>query len=74
MVTLTPDPHNPDKLILTQTLTIYLDKILFETLDDEIRAAITAQAKKDLLHSSAVKKLIAVAATKKLLQMLEEKK
>ena len=70
MVTLTQDPNNPDKLILTQTVVLYLDKVLLTTLDAALASAIQEQAVKDLQHSTAVKKLIAKAATEKLLKML----
>jgi hypothetical protein len=79
MVTITPDPADPQRLILTQTVTVYLDRVLVETLSDELTNAITEQAKKDLLSNSTVRKLVAKAATEKLLSMLgyvpgEEKK
>jgi hypothetical protein len=61
---------NPDRLIFTATVSIHLDKLLVETLSDEIALAITEQAKKDLRSSAAVKKQIAKAATTKLLTML----
>lgn len=70
MVTITTDPADPKRLILTQTVTVYLDRVLVETLSDELTKAITEQAKKDLLSNSTVRKLVAKAATEKLLQML----
>jgi hypothetical protein len=70
MVTVTQDPTNPERLVLSITLTTYLDKLLLQTLSDEVTNAIRAQAVKDLSSNSAVKKLIAKAATAKLLTML----
>lgn len=60
MVTLTPDPSDPARLILTQTVTVYLDRVLVETLNEELTRAVAEQAKKDLLSNSAVKKLVAM--------------
>lgn len=70
MLTLTQDPQNPDRLVVTETVTLYLDKLLLETLSQELRLAIQEQARKDLKSSPAVRKLIARAATDKLLLML----
>ena len=70
MITITQDPHNPERLCLTATISVYLDKVLLETLSTEIEQAIRAQAIRDLRSSTAVKKVIAKAATSKLLQML----
>lgn len=78
MVTLTQDPTNPERLIVTETVTFYLDKILIQTLSDELEKAIRSRAISDLSSNAAVRKLVAKAATEKLLQMLgyvpEEKK
>jgi hypothetical protein len=70
MVTIQQDPTNPERLVLTQTISIYLDKVLLDTLSTEIEQAIRAQAIRDLRTSAAVKKVIAKAATAKLLHML----
>ena len=70
MIVLTPDPTNPDGLIFTCTVSVYLDKLLVETLSDEIAVTITEQAKKDLRSNAAVKRQIAKVATKKLMTML----
>jgi hypothetical protein len=70
VVTLTQDPSNPDRLILTQTVTLYLDKVLLSSLSAEVEAAIRARAALDLKSNKAVKKQIAAAATAKLLGML----
>jgi hypothetical protein len=70
VVTIQADPANPERLILTQTATLYLDRVLLETLSAEVADSIRAQAIKDLKSSKAVKKAIADAATKKLLTML----
>lgn len=70
MVSITPDPTNPERLTLTVTATIYLDKVLLQTLSEEVTQAIRAQAIKDLQSNPKVRKLIAAAATQKLLTML----
>jgi hypothetical protein len=70
MVTITADPTNPDRLIVTQTVTLYLDRVLLSSLSAEVEAAIRAQAVADLKSNSRVKKQIAAAATSKLLSML----
>jgi hypothetical protein len=70
MITITPDPSNPDRLCLTATVSIYLDKILLSTLSTEIESAIREQAIRDLRSSTAVKKVISKAATAHLLALL----
>ena len=70
MVSLLQDPANPQKLAVTVTVAFYIDKILMETLSDEVEATIREQARKDLLKNRQVKKAIAAAAQKKLLELL----
>jgi hypothetical protein len=70
MVTIQADPANPNRLVLTATVSIYLDRLLLQTLSEEVTTAIRAQAVKDLNSNASVKKLIAKAATEKLLNML----
>lgn len=70
MISITADPANPDKLILTAAVTLYLDRLLVATLNSEIKAAIHQQAAKDLKSNRAVKKEIAAASTRLLLGML----
>ena len=64
------DPTNPERLVLTQTATLYLDKVALSALGSEVEAAIRAQAAKDLQSNRVVKKAIAEAASKMLLKML----
>jgi hypothetical protein len=75
MITITKDGANPDKFVVSQTIVMFLDKVMLSSLSDEIEKTIRAQAIKDLRHNPEVKKVIAEAATKKLLAMLgvEEK-
>ena len=73
MVALTPDPTNPDRLVLTLTTTLYLDRLLTDVLSAEVADAIRARAIKDLKSNAAVKQQIAIAATNKLLEMLGAK-
>lgn len=70
MVTITADPNNPDRLTLTATATLYLDRILVETLSSEVEQAVRNHAIKDLKANKDVQRQIAEAATKKLLAML----
>jgi hypothetical protein len=64
------DPQDPNKLVLTATVTIYLDRLLSDVLAEEVSKAIREKAIQDLQHSPAVKKAIATAAQKLLLEML----
>jgi hypothetical protein len=75
MITITQDPMNPMRLLVTQTISFYLDKVLKGSLEAELEDLIRAQARKDLKSNPEVKKAVAEAATKKLLSMLgvEEK-
>jgi len=70
MIQLTQDPTNPDRLILTAAVTLYLDRLLVSTLSAEVETAIREQAVRDLKSSRAVKKQIAEAATEHLLKLL----
>lgn len=70
MISITTDPTNPDRLILTQTVSLYLDRVLLSTLSAEVTEAIREQAAKDLKQSKPVRRAIAAAARAKLLGML----
>lgn len=70
MVSIIADPKNPEKLILTATVSLYLDKVLLAALDEEIVKTIHDQAVKDISSNKAVKRVIAQAAQKKLLELL----
>ena len=70
MVTITVDPKDPSRLILTATATLYIDRVLVETLNSEVESAIRTQARKDLKGNKEVQKQIAEAATQRLLSML----
>jgi len=70
MISLTQDPNDKSKLILSATVTLFLDRVLIETLNEEVASQITTQARKDIKGNPAVKKVIAEAAQKKLLEML----
>lgn len=69
MIEIKQDPQNPERLIVTQTVTTFLDKILFKTLSDELEKAIAAQAKKDFTKK-AVKEELSRLATKHLAKTL----
>jgi hypothetical protein len=70
MIALLQDPQNPQKLTLTATVTVFLDRLLVETLDDAVAQAVTEQARKDLQGNKAVRRQIAEAATTLLLKKL----
>lgn len=71
MIQVTQDPTDSNKVILSSTVTLFLDKLALSALSDEIERAIRAQAVKDLEGNEEVKKIIAAAATNKLLSMLK---
>ncbi len=70
MLNITIDPTNPNRLVLTQTVTMYLDKLLDDVLSQEVATVIREQAKKDIVSNTAVKKAISKAATLLLMQKL----
>jgi hypothetical protein len=79
MIGIVQDPNDPNKLVLTQTTTVYLDKLIKSLLDTEVASLIREQAVHDIRTNKAVKKVIQEAATKLLLEKLgvqpdEEKK
>ncbi len=69
MIQLVSDPENPDRVILTATTTLYLDKLALAALSEEVDKAIRAQAIKDLRGNAEVRRKIAAAAEAKLLAM-----
>lgn len=73
MIELRQDPSNPEKIILTATVTLFLDRLLLSALGEELEAAIREQAKRDLA-SRALSKELKSLATKKLTSMLEERR
>ena len=70
MVSITPDPKNSDRIVVSQTVTVFLDKILFESLSSELESIIRRQAEKDLKKNKSVQQAVAQAASNKLLEML----
>lgn len=70
MIQLTPDPSDANRLILTQTVTLLLDRTLVESLSKEVEEAIRRQAAKDLKGNAEVRKAISKAAEAKLLELL----
>ena len=70
MIAIQQDPLNPDRLILTATVTLYLEQVMLRSLLSEIGDRIRFQARKDLKSNPEVKRKIAEAATTKLLKML----
>ena len=69
MVHITPDPTNPDRLVLTATVSLYIDRLVTNVLSEEIAAQVKEQATKSL-RNTRVKKVIAEAAVKQLLNLL----
>jgi hypothetical protein len=70
MVTLTVDPKDSSRLVLTETVTLYLDRILLETLGSEVESSIREQAIKDLRKNKSLRAAVQASATKRLLGML----
>ena len=70
MISIQQDPKDPNRLVLSIAATMYLDRVLLETLNTEVESAIRAQARKDLRGNKAVRTQIADAATRLLLGML----
>jgi hypothetical protein len=70
MLSLITDPNDPNRLVLTATVSIYLDRLLSSVLSDEVAAAVREQATKDLRSNKKVRKMIQTAASEKLLSML----
>ena len=70
MIAIQQDPNDATKLIVTATVTLYLDRLMVETLNAEIAEQITDRARKDLTKNRQVKKVIAEAAQHKLLELL----
>ena len=57
MITIQQDPSNQDRYIVTQTLTLYLDKLMLATLSDELAAVIAQKAREDFKKPAVVKEL-----------------
>ena len=70
MIELRQDPNDPTRLTLTATMTLFLDRLLVETLSPEIERAIREQAAKDIRGSKAVRKAISSAAQAHLMKLL----
>lgn len=71
MISITSDPKNPEQLIVTATVTMFINKVLIETLNDELKTTIREAAKEDLRSNQVVRQQIAKAAVAKLLAILE---
>lgn len=70
MVTLTPDPNDSSKLVLTQVVTVYLDRLIKDLLSEEVATLIREQAAHDIRVNKQVRKVIQEAATRLLLDKL----
>lgn len=73
MVSAMIDPGHPERVALTVTVTMYLDKLLQDVLSAEVAEAIRGKAIEDLKTNPDVQAKIAAAASAKLLAMLEAK-
>jgi hypothetical protein len=71
MIALTIDPTNPDRLALTATVSFFIDKVLVDTLKDELVSAIREAAREDLKNNQVVRQQVAKAAVAKLLATIE---
>ena len=70
MIHITVDPSDPNRIILTATVTMYLDRLLSDALGNEVADAVREQARKDMKNNKIVKKAISDAAHRLLLGML----
>lgn len=70
MIQLAVDPSNPERVVLTSTVTLYLEKVALAALSDEVEKAIRAQAVADLRKNPEVRRKIAGAAEARLLSLL----
>lgn len=70
MVSITQDPKNPNKLVVTLAVTVFLDRILESSMSEELATIIRQQAHKDLKKNKVVQQAVSEAASKKLLSML----
>jgi hypothetical protein len=70
VIQLAVDPSNPERVVLTSTVTLYLEKVALAALSDEVEKAIRAQAVADLRKNPEVRRKIAGAAEARLLSLL----
>ena len=70
MVSIQQDPDNPDKLLVSMAVTLFLDKVAVSALSDEIEKAVREQAIRDLQDNKEVKLAVFKAAQRLLLQKL----
>lgn len=73
MVSAIVDPSHPERVAVTVTITMYLDKLMTEALSTEVSDAVRRKCVEDIHTNEEVKQAIAKAATAKLLSMLEAK-
>lgn len=73
MISVTVDSQDPTKVILTSTVTLYLEKIALAALSDVIEAAIRKQAEEDIKTNETVQKKVSEAASALLLHLLGER-
>lgn len=71
MIAITTDPKNPEQLVITATVTLFVNKVLVETLNEELVAAIREAAREDLKSNQVVRQIVAKAAVAKLLATVE---
>lgn len=57
MVDIRPDPANPERVVLTQTVTVFLDKVLLTTLSDELEKIIAEKAQEDFRKPGVLREL-----------------
>jgi hypothetical protein len=69
MVSITSDPQNPEKLILSATVTLWLDKLLLTTLSEELQRIVREKAIEDL-QAPAVQRELRRLATAHLAKLL----
>jgi hypothetical protein len=69
VVSITTDPDNPERLILSATVTLFLDRLLLTSLSDELQRIVREQAVKDL-QAQPVQKELRRLATAHLAKLL----
>ena len=70
MILLTVDPSNPDKIVLTATVSLYLDRLLSDVLSAEVASAVRETARRDIETNKIVRKSISDASHRLLLGLL----
>ena len=71
MVSITSPAGDPTHVVVTATVTLYLDRLLVDTLSSELEKSVREAAVRELENNQEVKLAVFKAAKAKLLAMLE---